>query len=90
MNRRAEPGAPPPSLRGAIQRGGTPSFFDRLLGARLGEAAAEAVAGGASGKRIAYRSGRSIPVPLEEVAGKRRQIQPEVFELAKRMQILFE
>jgi len=78
------------SVLGYIQRGGTPSFFDRLLGARLGEAAVEAVAGGATGKMISYRDGKCIPVPIKDIAGRRRIIQPEVFELAKRMQILFE
>jgi 6-phosphofructokinase 1 len=78
------------SVLGYIQRGGTPSFFDRLLGARLGEAAVEAALGGVGGRMIAWRSGNCIPVPLEEVAGRRRQVSPEVFETAKKMGILFE
>lgn len=78
------------TVLGYIQRGGTPSFFDRVLGARLGDAAMEAAAGGVRDRMVAYRNGRCVLVPLEEVAGRRRQIQPEAFELAKRMDILFE
>ena len=78
------------SVLGYIQRGGTPSFFDRLLGARLGESAVEAVLGNVSGKMIAWRSGNCVPIPLEDVAGHRRQVSPEVFEIAKQMGILFE
>ncbi len=78
------------SVLGYIQRGGTPSFFDRLLGARLGEAAVECAAGGVYGRMIAYRGAKCVPVPLDEVAGRRRQVLPEVFELAKKMGVLFE
>jgi 6-phosphofructokinase 1 len=78
------------TVLGYIQRGGTPSFFDRIMGARFGEAAADAAANGDFGRMVAYRNGKCVLVPLEEVAGRRRQIQPEVFELAKRMDILFE
>jgi len=84
------PSNPRVSVLGYIQRGGTPSFFDRLLGARLGHAAVEAALGGTTGVMISYRSGKCLPIPLDKVAGKRRQISPEVFELAKTMDILFE
>ncbi len=84
------PSEPRVSVLGYIQRGGTPSFFDRLLAARLGEAAVEACRSGETGTMIAYRAGKCVPVPLAEVAGKRREILPEVFDLARRMQILFE
>ncbi|MNC94714.1 hypothetical protein D3C83_116340 [compost metagenome] len=57
---------------------------------RLGAAAAEAVLGSLGARLVAWRGGKCIPVPLEESAGKRRQVVPEVFELAKRCGVLFE
>jgi 6-phosphofructokinase 1 len=66
------------------------SAFDRLAALRLGTAAAEAALGGLSGRMIAWRSGRCVPVPLEEAAGRRRQVVPELFEVAKRAGVLFE
>ncbi len=88
---RIRPGAKPRIVEGGpIARSGTPSYFDRLLGARLGEAAVEALLGGVGGKMIAFRGGRCVPVPLEEVAGRRRQIPPETFEIAKAAGVMFE
>jgi 6-phosphofructokinase 1 len=85
------PGAPPrvDSL-GAALRAAPPSIFDRLAGIRLGESAVEALLGGAAGRLIAWRAGSCLPVPLAEAAGRRRQVIPEVFELAKKMEVLFE
>ncbi len=62
---------------------------------RLGEAAVEALGAGAgagpgTGRMIAWRLGSCLPVPLDEVAGRRRQVVPEVFEVAKKMEVLFE
>lgn len=88
---RIRPGAKARVVEGGpVARTGTPSCYDRLLGVRLGEAAVEAALGGVSGKMIALRSGRCIPVPLEEVAGRRRQIPPETFEIAKAAGVMFE
>ena len=34
-------------------------------------------------RMIAWRLGAALPVPLEGIAGRRRQVLPEVFEFAK-------
>jgi 6-phosphofructokinase 1 len=85
------PGAAPrvESLGEAL-RAEPPSIFDRLAAIRLGESAVETLLGGIAGRMIAWRAGSCLPVPLEEAAGRRRQVVPEVFELAKRMDVLFE
>ncbi|MCK6478892.1 MAG: 6-phosphofructokinase [Planctomycetes bacterium] len=67
-----------------------PSLFDRLLALRMGEAAAAALLGGAGGRMIAFRAGLCMPVLLEEVAGRRRQVPAELFEIAKKAGVLFE
>lgn len=59
---------------GHTQRGGTPSSFDRILATQLGTRAAELAAAGASGVMIGVRGGKLKPVPLEDVAGKRKYI----------------
>jgi 6-phosphofructokinase 1 len=71
-------------------RAASASVFDRVAAVRLGAAAAESVLGGVGGKLVAWRGGKCLPVPIEEAAGKRRQVVPEVFELAKRCGVLFE
>jgi 6-phosphofructokinase len=65
------------SILGYVQRGGTPSPADRLLATRLGSAAAGFAAQGAYGIMVASRGEGTEPVPLEEVAGKRRTVPPD-------------
>lgn len=62
------------TILGHVQRGGTPSTMDRILATQLGTAAADLVAAGTTGVMVAMRDGRSVSVPLEEVAGKRKTV----------------
>ena len=54
------------TILGHIQRGGTPTAFDRVLATRFGVAAAEAVHDGDFGKMVALRAGDIIRVPLAD------------------------
>jgi 6-phosphofructokinase 1 len=65
------------TILGHIQRGGTPSPVDRLLATRLGTEAARAIDDGIYGVMIGSRSGEAVPVPLEDVAGRRRVVPPD-------------
>jgi 6-phosphofructokinase 1 len=65
------------SILGYVQRGGTPCAADRLLGSRLGTAAADAVARGEYGVMAAARGEGFELVPLGEVAGKLKLVPPD-------------
>ncbi|RME84437.1 MAG: 6-phosphofructokinase [Caldilineae bacterium] len=62
------------TILGHLQRGGTPSAADRLLATRLGSACAELIHQGVCGVMVAARGDGVEPVPLEEVAGKRKLV----------------
>lgn len=62
---------------GHVQRGGTPSAFDRWLCTRLGTKAAQLLAQGTYNVMIGYDSGHCKAVPLEEVAGKKKIVPPD-------------
>ena len=62
------------TILGYVQRGGTPSPADRLLATRLGSAGADLIYQGVSGVMVAARGEGSEPVPLEQVAGKRKLV----------------
>ena len=62
---------------GHVQRGGTPSAFDRWLCTRLGTKAAQLLAKGEYNVLIGYDSGLCVPIPLEEVAGQRKTVPPD-------------
>ncbi|HLC16130.1 MAG TPA: ATP-dependent 6-phosphofructokinase [Thermodesulfovibrionia bacterium] len=59
---------------GHIQRGGSPSSYDRILATMLGTKAAQLIAEGVSGVMVAVKGDKLKPVPLEEVAGERKNI----------------
>ncbi len=58
------------TVLGYVQRGGTPSAEDRLLGTLLGGAGATMVADKEFGFTVAAQGQEAVPVPLEDVAGK--------------------
>jgi len=60
------------TILGHVQRGGTPSAPDRLLATRLGTACASYIEEGVFGVMIAARGEGAEPVPLTDVAGKRK------------------
>ena len=55
---------------GHLQRGGTPTTFDRLLALRFGAEATRAVAKERFGSMVTYRPPAVMTVPLEDVLGK--------------------
>ena len=63
-----------PSILGHLQRGGTPSAADRILATRLGTACASLINDGISGVMVAAHGENAVPVPLEEVAGKKKLV----------------
>ncbi len=64
------------TILGYVQRGGTPSAEDRLLATRLGTACADFINEQHFGVMLAARGEGVQPVPLEDVAGKRKEVPP--------------
>lgn len=59
---------------GYLQRGGTPTAFDRILATRLGIGAGELALAGRSGVMVAVQGDSVVPVHLTEVDGPPRQL----------------
>jgi 6-phosphofructokinase 1 len=62
------------TLLGHLQRGGTPTAFDRVLSTRFGYAAAELVRQGRWGRMVALQGADIRDVGLSEVAGRNRTV----------------
>lgn len=58
------------TVLGYIQRGGSPTAFDRNLATRMGGHATELIATGQFGRMVALKGSEISSVPLSEVAGK--------------------
>jgi phosphofructokinase-like protein len=68
---------------GHLQRGGPPSAFDRVLGARLGAAAVDLVLAGQYGKAPVLRGMRVVPVDLSETVAVNRTADLDLYHLAE-------
>ncbi|MEM3730375.1 MAG: 6-phosphofructokinase [Candidatus Bathyarchaeia archaeon] len=68
---------------GHLQRGGSPTAFDRILATRFGIAAIDLVHKGRFGHMVAIKGNHIVSVPLKDVVGKRKTVDLELYEIAK-------
>jgi phosphofructokinase-like protein len=62
------------TVLGHLQRGGSPTAFDRILSTRYGVAAVRAVNNGRFGTMVSLQAGNVTTVPLEEAIGELRKV----------------
>jgi phosphofructokinase-like protein len=67
---------------GHIQRGGTPSAFDRVLATRYGLGAIDMVHRGEFGQMAALRGNKIISIPLAEAISSNRKVDKEILDAA--------
>src|SRR4051812_42449938 len=67
------------TVLGHIQRGGTPSAFDRVLATRFGLHAVDAVHGQAWGQMVALRGTEIVRVPLTAATAELKTVRPELY-----------
>ncbi len=79
------------TVLGHIQRGGSPSPFDRILSTRFGVAAADLIAEGKFGQMVCLRATRIQSVDIAEAVGKMKTVEPdgEMVQMAKSIGISF-
>jgi 6-phosphofructokinase 1 len=68
---------------GHIQRGGTPTAYDRVLATRFGVNAISAVHDGAFGMMVALRGTDIVRVPLAEATRELKLVPPERYAEAE-------
>ena len=60
------------TVLGHLQRGGSPTAFDRLLGTRFGAAAVHLIAEGKLNHMVSLENDAIVSIPMEEVVGKQK------------------
>ncbi|KPK76550.1 MAG: hypothetical protein AMJ89_03950 [candidate division Zixibacteria bacterium SM23_73] len=70
-------------ILGHIQRGGTPTAFDRMLGTRFGVAAVDLVHEGEFGKMVSLQGNKIVPMDLKEITAKTKRVDDELYEIAE-------
>ncbi len=71
------------TVLGHLQRGGTPSAFDRVLATRLGAKAADLAAEGRHGTMVAMRGADITAVPLAEGCAEIRGVDQALYDVAE-------
>lgn len=71
------------TVLGHIQRGGTPTAFDRVLGTRFGIKAMELVLKKEFGKMAALQGNEVISVPIEAAVSKLKTVDMALYDIAK-------
>ncbi|BBF44683.1 6-phosphofructokinase [Lachnospiraceae bacterium KM106-2] len=79
------------TVPGHTQRGGAPCPYDRMLSSRLGAEAAKLIIQEKYGFMVGVKNHEIVPVPLEDVAGKLKRVDPDstIIKEAKAMGICF-
>lgn len=79
------------TVPGHTQRGGSPCPYDRVFASRLGAEAGELILKGEYGFMVGYRNREIVKVPLEDVAGKLKMLEPNasIIKEAKLLGISF-
>jgi 6-phosphofructokinase 1 len=71
------------TVLGHLQRGGTPTAFDRVLATRLGVKAADLAAEGTSGVMVAMKGPEIVSVPLDQACADIRGVDGQLFDVAR-------
>jgi len=71
------------TILGHVQRGGSPTAFDRFLGIRFGVKAVELVKNKQFGHMVALRGTEVVAIPLHEGVEKLKLVPKELYEMSK-------
>ena len=71
------------TVLGHIQRGGSATAFDRMLGSRFGNKAVDLVKKKQFGQMVALKGNEIVPVAIEAAVGKLKTVDPAFYQMAK-------
>lgn len=71
------------TVLGHIQRGGSPSAFDRILASRLGHKAVEVLVGGGSQRVVGIKANKIIDVDITEALDMKKGYDKDLYELSR-------
>ena len=71
------------TVLGHVQRGGSPTAFDRVLGTRFGVKAVELVAEGNFGQMVSLQGNEIVSVPIQDAVGALKTIDMDLYEIGK-------
>ena len=74
------------TILGHVQRGGTPTVFDRILATRMGQAAVEYLLAGEHGVMVGLLGSEIVPTPLKDVISTDKELDLSLYETSEIME----
>jgi 6-phosphofructokinase 1 len=71
------------TILGHVQRGGTPTAYDRVLATRFGVKSVELVKNKEYGKMVALQGNKIVTVPLEDAVEELKTVDKELYDISK-------
>jgi 6-phosphofructokinase 1 len=71
------------TILGHVQRGGSPTAYDRVLATRFGVGAVELIKEGSFGKMVALQGNKIVPLNLKDAVSKSKTVDMDLYEIAK-------
>ncbi len=71
------------TILGYIQRGGSPTITDRVMGSRMGAYAVEILKAGKKNRIVAIQNGKFLDIDIEEALSMKKDIDDELVNLSK-------
>lgn len=75
------------TILGHIQRGGTPTAFDRIIASKMGNKAVELLIEGKSGRAMGFKDNDIIDLDIDEALSQEKAFDREMYEVAKILSI---
>jgi 6-phosphofructokinase 1 len=75
------------TILGHIQRGGSPTSFDRIMASKMGNKAVELLINNKSGRALGMKCNEIVDISLEEALNTEKKFDKEMYEIAKILSI---
>ncbi len=75
------------TILGHIQRGGTPTAFDRIIASKMGHEAVDLLLSGESGKALGIKCNQLISIDIEEALNTKKEFDKSMYEIGKILSI---
>lgn len=75
------------TILGHIQRGGTPTAFDRIMASKMGNKAVELLLSGESGKALGIKCNKLVSIGFKEALSAKKEFDKDMYDIAKILSI---
>lgn len=75
------------TVLGHLQRGGSPTYFDRMLATAMGIKSVEGLIEGENGKMVALKGSKLYYIPIEEAISNKKELELDMLDINKMLNV---